>query len=187
MVSRPGSRSPATASRRRSPTSWWSPQPSPRPSCCGGSTFAARTPDERAKRANQRYGLAAQRRAAHWCTARRPMGMSAHGHGAPVSGRAGRRALRVLQYVVLVLIGLFGVAPIAYLVLLSTKRRIDILEVPPQLHVEWDVVRENYSNVLFERNFLDFIINSMIVTAGSVGIALLLGVPAAYAFSRYRF
>jgi multiple sugar transport system permease protein len=101
--------------------------------------------------------------------------------------RATRRVIRVGQYLVLVLIGLFGVAPIAYLMLLSSKRRIDILEVPPQLTFEWEVVRENYSDVLFERNFLDFIVNSIIVTGCSVAIALVLGVPAAYAFSRYRF
>jgi multiple sugar transport system permease protein len=104
-----------------------------------------------------------------------------------MSGRRGRRLVRLVQYVVLVVIGLFGIAPIAYLALLSTKRRIDILEVPPSLDFEWDVIRENYANVLFERNFLDFIINSIIVTGCSVAIALVLGVPAAYAFSRYRF
>ena len=71
---------------------------------------------------------------------------------------------RVVQYLVLVVIGLFGVAPIAYLAAALDKRRIDILEVPPSLDVEWDVVRENYANVLFDRNFLDFIVNSIIVT-----------------------
>jgi ABC-type glycerol-3-phosphate transport system permease component len=101
--------------------------------------------------------------------------------------RTARRSIRVVQYLVLVVIGVFGVAPIAYLVLLSTKRRIDILEVPPSLSVEWDVARENYADVLFERNFADFIVNSTIVTGISVAIALILGVPAAYAFSRYRF
>ena len=98
-----------------------------------------------------------------------------------------RRVTRLVQYVVLVVIGLFGIAPIAYLALLSTKQRIDILEVPPTLDFEWDVVRENYTDVLFERNFLDFIVNSTIVTGCSVAIALVLGVPAAYAFSRHRF
>jgi ABC-type glycerol-3-phosphate transport system permease component len=104
-----------------------------------------------------------------------------------VRGKGTRRAIRTLQYLVLVVIGVFGVAPIVYLVVLSTKRRIDILEVPPSLDVEWDVVRENYANVLFERNFLDFIINSTVVTGASVAIALFIGVPAAYAFSRHRF
>lgn len=94
---------------------------------------------------------------------------------------------RLLQYAVLALIAVVGLGPIAYLVLLSTKRRIDILEVPPRLDVEWGVVRENYAEVLFQRNFLDFIVNSMLVTGASVAIALGLGIPAAYAFSRHRF
>lgn len=104
-----------------------------------------------------------------------------------MTGTAARRTLRAGQYVLLALIGVVGVAPIAYLVLLSTKRRIDILDVPPRLNLEWDVIRDNYHDVLFERNFVDFIVNSITVTAVSVGVALVLGVPAAYAFSRYRF
>src|SRR5262245_30560150 len=40
---------------------------------------------ERAKRANQCCGLAAQRRPVHWRTSRRPTGTSTQGDGAPVS------------------------------------------------------------------------------------------------------
>lgn len=98
-----------------------------------------------------------------------------------------RRAVRTGQYLLLAIIAVVGMAPIAYLALLSSKRRIDILDVPPRLTFDWDVIRENYDDVLFERNFVHYVANSIIVTAISVGIALVLGVPGAYAFSRYAF
>ncbi|CAN5803768.1 carbohydrate ABC transporter permease [soil metagenome] len=98
-----------------------------------------------------------------------------------------RRAVRAGQYLLLAVIAVIGMAPIAYLALLSSKRRIDILEVPPRLTFDWVVIRENYRDVLFERDFAHYVANSIIVTAISVGIALVLGVPGAYAFSRYAF
>ena len=57
---------------------------------------------------------------------------------------------RVISYVVLVLIGLVGIAPFVYLLVLSFKARIDILEVPPTLHFEWSQIKENYDTVIHE-------------------------------------
>lgn len=94
---------------------------------------------------------------------------------------------RVLSYVVLVLIAVVGIAPLLYLAVLSTKRRIDILEVPPSLSFDWETVRENYDVVINDDRFPTLILNSAIVTSISTLLALVLGVPAAYAFSRLRF
>jgi len=98
-----------------------------------------------------------------------------------------RVAGRALSYVVLALIGLIGIAPFLYLAVLSTKQRIDILEVPPSLDFDWATIKENYDVVINDDRFLTLIKNSIIVTGISTLIALLLGVPAAYAFSRLRF
>jgi multiple sugar transport system permease protein len=97
-------------------------------------------------------------------------------------------AKRTLAYVVLALIGVVAVAPLAYLLLLSTKRRIDIItEIPPSLHIDWAVVKENYDEVLHLQGMLVFSVNSVIVVAAATAIALVLGIPAAYGFSRLRF
>ncbi len=45
---------------------------------------------------------------------------------------------------------------------------------------------DNYAAVLQQTDFLQFGLNSMIVGLGSVAIALVLGLPAAYAIARYR-
>jgi multiple sugar transport system permease protein len=94
---------------------------------------------------------------------------------------------RVVSYVVLVIIGLLGIAPFLYLALMSTKTRLDILEVPPSLSFDWETIKANYDVVINDDSFLTMIKNSIIVTGASTLIALLLGVPAAYAFSRLRF
>ena len=94
---------------------------------------------------------------------------------------------RVLSYLILLLIAVVGIAPLLYLAVLSTKRRIDILEVPPSLSIDWETVRENYDVVIHDDRFPTLILNSAIVTSISTLLALLLGVPAAYAFSRLRF
>jgi multiple sugar transport system permease protein len=95
---------------------------------------------------------------------------------------------RGLAYVVLVLLGIVGLAPFLYLLVLSSKRRIEILaEVPPSLSVDWEVLRRNYDEVLQAQGMLSFTLNSLLVVSIATAIALLLGVPAAYAFSRVRF
>ena len=94
---------------------------------------------------------------------------------------------RAVSYVVLVLIGLVGIAPFAYLLILSFKSRIDVLTVPPDLHFDWSTIRENYRTVIHDQHYVTFVVNSIVVTGVSTLIALGLGVPAAYAFSRLRF
>jgi len=94
---------------------------------------------------------------------------------------------RVLSYIVLIVIGLVGLLPFLYLLLLSTKSRLDILEVPPSLDFDWATIKANYAEVIHEDGYFTFVKNSVIVTGVSTLIALVLGVPAGYAFSRLRF
>lgn len=91
---------------------------------------------------------------------------------------------RIFAYFVLLIICIIAAAPILYLGLLSTKRRIDILDVPPSLHIDWNRVQINFVDVLFDRNFLHITGNSIFVTAMTTLFALIIGVPAAYGFSR---
>src|SRR5581483_410270 len=94
---------------------------------------------------------------------------------------------RVVSYLVLILVGLAGLAPFLYLLLLSTKSRLDILTVPPSLDFHWATIKANYGEVIHEDGYFTFVKNSVIVTGVSTLIALGLGVPAGYAFSRLRF
>ena len=99
-----------------------------------------------------------------------------------------RLAGRVLAYVLLVVVAILGFAPFVYLLIISTKRRIDIVaEVPPSLNFNVDQIVRNYSEVINSQGMLSFTGNSIIVVGTSTLVALIIGVPAAYAFSRLRF
>jgi multiple sugar transport system permease protein len=93
----------------------------------------------------------------------------------------------VAAHLVLLAIAVVGLAPFVILVIISFKTRIQVLEVPPPLTFKAEVIARNYADVIFDRGFLRYALNSIVVTGASVGIALLLGTPAAYAFSRLRF
>lgn len=98
-----------------------------------------------------------------------------------------RRLERVLAYVLLVAIAIVGFAPFAVILLLSTKTRIEILQVPPSLDFDIDQIVTNYRDVLINRGFLGYTVNSIVVTTITVVVALMIATPAAYAFSRIPF
>jgi multiple sugar transport system permease protein len=105
-----------------------------------------------------------------------------------VTPRQRLRARRILAHAVMWLIGLLGLAPFLYLAILSTKKRIEIVaQVPPSLDVSWAQAAKNYREVLWGQGMLGFVGNSLIVVGTATFLAVLLGVPAAYAFSRFRF
>lgn len=98
-----------------------------------------------------------------------------------------RRLERAAAYVLLIIIGVVGFAPFVILAIISFKTRIQVLEVPPSLDIKFDQIVKNYEDVIFDRGFLRYTINSIIVTASTVFLSLIVATPAAYAFSRLRF
>jgi multiple sugar transport system permease protein len=95
---------------------------------------------------------------------------------------------RFIAYIVLILLGIIGAAPFLYLLVLSSKRRIEIVaQVPPHLTFDWATIARNYNEVLYSQGMLSFTQNSAIVVGAATLIALIVGTPAAYGFSRLRF
>jgi multiple sugar transport system permease protein len=95
---------------------------------------------------------------------------------------------RAIAYLVLIALGIIGIAPFIYLAILSCKKRIEILaQVPPDLHLDWGTIRRTYSEVMFGQGMLSFTGNSLVVVAAATVLALTIGTPAAYAFSRMKF
>jgi multiple sugar transport system permease protein len=101
----------------------------------------------------------------------------------------------VLRAVALTIVGLFFLFPLFWVVLMSFMSNADILRNPPspffnptlhnyialvsgQLHTNVGTQTVNYMLNLF---------NSTVLSAFSVILSLILGVPAAYAFARYKF
>ena len=95
--------------------------------------------------------------------------------------------LRVFQYLILLAIAIVGLAPFVILAIISFKTRIQVLEVPPSLTFDMKTIFKNYGDVIFDRGFLRYMINSIVITTATVATSLILATPTAYALSRLRF
>ena len=92
----------------------------------------------------------------------------------PEVGDVKRRRLRisrVISYVVLITIGVVGIAPFAYLLVLSSKSGLTLLDVPPSLHFDWTTIKANYGQVIHENHYLTYVKNSILVTDASTFLA----------------
>ncbi len=93
----------------------------------------------------------------------------------------GQRSLDALTYLVILLF----MAPILWLVSTAFKTRTDAFSIPPIWFFRPTFA--NFEEVIRRTDFLDQYRNSIVVAAVTTLITLLLGVPAAYALSRFRF
>ncbi len=102
---------------------------------------------------------------------------------------------RWLQGIALTLVVLFFMFPIFWIVLMSLQTNETILRSPPSM--VFAPTLENYVALITGRleteagdldiAFMRNLMNSVLLSVGSVALALLLGVPAAYAFARHKF
>ncbi len=102
---------------------------------------------------------------------------------------------RTLRAIALICVCLFFLFPIFWIVSMSFQTNETILRIPPSLVFEPTI--SNYKALLSGRletgagvldiTFMRNLWNSILLSVSSVVIALLLGVPAAYAFARFKF
>ena len=102
---------------------------------------------------------------------------------------------RILRAVALTLVGLFFLFPLFWVVLMSFQTNDDILRIPPSLL--FTPTLSNYAALFsgtftgagssLQINYIGNLLNSFILSAGAVLLSLALGIPAAYAFARYKF
>ena len=83
----------------------------------------------------------------------------------------------------LVAVVLFLIAPLFWMLLASFKTNVDIYDAGKSFL--FTPTGENYANVLQRNNYFVFIFNSFWVAFVSTALSLVLGVPAAYAMSRF--
>ncbi|WP_152045842.1 carbohydrate ABC transporter permease [Aureimonas psammosilenae] len=104
-------------------------------------------------------------------------------------------AERILRGILIALVLIFFLFPIFWIFLMSFQTNAQILRIPPSLF--FTPTLENYTALItgrlqtasgvLELNFMNNLWNSLILSTVSVIISLFLGVPAAYAFARYKF
>ncbi|MEL0330112.1 MAG: carbohydrate ABC transporter permease, partial [Deltaproteobacteria bacterium] len=102
---------------------------------------------------------------------------------------------RVFRGILLGLVILFFMFPIFWIFLMSFQTNEQILRIPPSIFFEPTLI--NYQALITGRletqagnldiAFMENLWNSVFLSSSAVLLSLVLGVPAAYAFARYRF
>jgi multiple sugar transport system permease protein len=95
-----------------------------------------------------------------------------------------RRLLEVELPVLLIVV--FALAPYVWMVLTSVKPSSAIATFPVQ-YLPAEPTLEHYRVLLQRTSFLRNLLDSLVVAVGAVVLGLGVSVPAAYAFSRFRF
>lgn len=105
------------------------------------------------------------------------------------------RLERILRGIALTLVVLFFMFPLFWIFMMSFQTNETILRIPPS--IVFEPTLSNYAALItgrletaagtLEINFLRTLWNSVFLSVTSVAVALLLGVPAAYAFARHKF
>ncbi|MEM6381980.1 MAG: carbohydrate ABC transporter permease [Pseudomonadota bacterium] len=91
----------------------------------------------------------------------------------------------LIQLVLLFAIILVCVFPFYWMVTTSLKTQVVALEAPPVWLFEPTL--SNYREALFEDGVLQTLINSLIIAICTTALALVLGIPAAFALARFEF
>ncbi|MCK5674192.1 MAG: carbohydrate ABC transporter permease [Spirochaetales bacterium] len=93
-------------------------------------------------------------------------------------------ALRKTILIIFILFIVIYLIPYLWLIETSVKTRLDAFSMPPKIFFK--PIVDNYRTVFFEKNFLYNFRNSIFVTFSVTLISLVIGVPSAYAFSRFQ-
>ena len=91
-----------------------------------------------------------------------------------------------MVYLSAIVLSLFSLVPILWALSTSLKTRQSVYALPP----EWipnPVTFKNYLDVLSNSVMLRYFLNTAIIATGATAISLVIGISAAYGFSRFRF
>jgi multiple sugar transport system permease protein len=110
---------------------------------------------------------------------------------APAGRRRRRDHWRIAGTVFLFVLTMFAVMPMAWMLVTSIKTQFAALQYPP----EWiprNPTLDQYERLLSPtndvgRDFLRYLLNSLWVSFATTVLGVIVAVPAAYAFSRFRF
>ena len=102
---------------------------------------------------------------------------------------------KVLRAALITLVLVFFLFPIFWIVLMPFQTNETILRIPPLL--AFSPILDNYTALItgelrtaagsLQLNFMQNMWNSVLLSTCSVALSLVLGVPAAYAFARFKF
>ena len=89
----------------------------------------------------------------------------------------------IAQNLLLIVYAIFALFPLIWMFIISFKSDTEVFTTTFQ----FTPTLANYEEVLFRSEYLQYMIDSLIVSGGAVLVSVLVGVPAAYALARYNF
>ena len=92
--------------------------------------------------------------------------------------------IKYFEIVFIIIVTLISFIPFLWLILTSFKFRTDILS--PVLKLFFSPTLSNYTKAFVEGEFSTYFLNSLTIATGNVILCLFIGLPAAYAFSRFK-
>jgi len=95
----------------------------------------------------------------------------------------GWRARRASFYCALFLVLVVFIFPFFWMAFNSFKTHEKILEYPPAF--SFTPTLDNFKNVLLQSHAVQYTWNSVLIAFGSLGVGMVLGLPAAYGIARY--
>lgn len=98
----------------------------------------------------------------------------------------GKLLSRILLYFVVVLISLFILYPYFVMFTTALKSRNEIFAMDGRLFPV-KALWSNFADIWVKAPMAKYMVNSIIIAAGSTAIAMVCGIPAAYALARMRF
>lgn len=94
-----------------------------------------------------------------------------------------QRWLRWLSYLLTAMVIMLFLFPWLWVFSLGFKTRTEILS--PNIVWIWKPTLENFREVLIVKGYWKLIVNSLLIAVSTVSLCMIIGVPTAYAFSRF--
>ncbi len=94
------------------------------------------------------------------------------------------RPKTILTTAIIILLGIFLLFPIYWILVTSFKDNMDIYRFPPQF-IPVNFTLENYRGIFEDNSVLRYLMNNMLVSAGTTGLTLIVASLAGYSLSRY--
>jgi multiple sugar transport system permease protein len=102
-----------------------------------------------------------------------------------IDGRSRSRRFLEIEVPILAILA-FALAPYAWMVVTSIKPQAELAIWPVQ-YLPKNPTLDHYRELVGRTSFAGNLLNSFVIASGAAALGLMVSIPAAYAFSRFRF
>ncbi len=93
--------------------------------------------------------------------------------------------INVIRIMIIILVLAFIALPVLWIISTSLAMRISMFKLPPRLFTAFRI--DNFVYIFTRMAIGKWLINSLVISLGTMTLSLIIGVPAGYAFSRINF